>query len=209
MKSYVVEGEAVEIKKYPRKGKPENGEEPIVAGYSIKSTLKRNEDEIVRLLNKKGRFILATNDLNKETYTDQQVLEDYKGKQGVEGGFRFLKDPWFMLDSIFLKLPSRIEALMMVMTSSLLVYNLGQYQLRENLKKNETTLPNQINKEIQTPTLRWIFQIMEGISIIRYHRMQENLKDAIVNLSALRKKIISLFGETAMILYGLIPKSCV
>lgn len=50
-------------------------------------------------------------------YTLEEILEDYKERQDVERGFRFLKDPWFMVDSVFLKLPRRIEALMMVMAS--------------------------------------------------------------------------------------------
>ena len=57
-------------------------------------------------------------------------------RQGVERGFRFLKDPWFMVDSVFLKSPRRIEALMMVMTLCLLVYNVAQYHLRDKLKAN-------------------------------------------------------------------------
>jgi transposase len=72
----------------------------------------------------------------------------------VEGGFRFLKDPWFMVDSTFLKLPSRIEALMMIMTLCLLVYNVGQYRLRKSLEAQNTTLPNQLGKEISNPTLK-------------------------------------------------------
>lgn len=75
------------------------------------------------------------------------MLEEYKSQQKVEGGFRFLKDPWFMVDSIFLKSPLRIEALMMVMTTlCLLVYNVAQYRLREALKGKNETLPNQLNK---------------------------------------------------------------
>ena len=50
-----------------------------------------------------------------------------------------------MVDSVFLKLPRRIEALMFVMTLCLLVYNVAQYRLRESLKDQEETLPNQLN----------------------------------------------------------------
>ena len=66
------------------------------------------------------------------------------------------------MDSIFLKLPRRVEALMMVMTLCLMVYNFGQYKLRERLKKQQTTLPNQLGKGVHNPTLKWIFQLMEG-----------------------------------------------
>ena len=102
------------------------------------------------MLNSKGRFILATNDLDKENYQDQMMLNEYKEQQNVESGFRFFKDPWFMVDSIFLKSPKRIEALMMVMTLCLMIYNISQYKLRETLKEKNETLPNQLNKQVQS-----------------------------------------------------------
>jgi transposase len=113
-----------------------------------------------------------------------------------------------MVDEIFLKLPRRVEALMMIMTLTLLVYNVGQYSLREKLKKEETALPNQLEKQIQNPTLRWIFQIMEGIGVVQFYdkTLSQIVQEIITNLNELRRKIINLFGETAMKLYGLIPK---
>jgi hypothetical protein len=47
--------------------------------------------------------------------------------------------------------------------------------LRAELKVQNETLPNQINKPIQNPTMRWIFQIMEGIAVIRFY--EKNLRD--------------------------------
>ena len=195
---YVVKAEIVEIKKHTKAGKPKAGEAKIVVGYQIVGSFERNSVEIENVLNSKGRFILATNDLDSVNYTDEQMLKEYKEQQKVEGGFRFLKDPWFMVDSIFLKSPKRIEALMMVMTLCLMVYNIAQYKLRELLKEKNETLPNQLGKQVQNPTLRWIFQIMEGVSIVRFLK-----NEVIANLSDLRKKIIELFGNTAMKMYGL------
>ena len=126
----------------------------------------------------------------------------------MERGFRFLKDPWFMVDSIFLKLPKRIEALMMIMTLTLLVYNVGQYRLRQHLKASKTTLPNQLGKQIQNPTLRWIFQIMEGIGVVHFFEESSIVRTVITNINAVRKKIVYLFGESAAKIYGLIPKNC-
>ena len=79
----------------------------------------------------------------------------------------FLKDPWFMADSIFLKSNKRIEALMTVMTLCLLVYNYAQFKVRQSLKDTNSTLPNQIYKEVKNPTLKWLFQLMEDINIVR------------------------------------------
>ena len=100
-------------------------------GYKIDAVAAMNEDKMEEELNRKGRFTLATNELNGENYSDEKMLSEYKEQQHVERGFQFLKEPWFMLDSVFLKPEKRIEALMMVMTLCLLVYNVAQYRLRK------------------------------------------------------------------------------
>ena len=197
------------IERYPKAGRPRPGAEKVTVGYRLVGAACRDEAAIEKTLNAKGRFILATNDLDGEHYPDEQMLREYKEQQGVERGFRFLKDPWFMVDSIFLKSPKRIEALMMVMTLCLLVYNVAQYRLRKTLEDEQETLPNQRNRPIQNPTLRWIFQIMEGISIVRIagEMTQDIVKEFVTNLTDLRKKIIRFFGDTACQMYGLIPKT--
>ena len=168
-KLHTIEGQVVPLSKHAGRGKPKKGSEKVIVGYKVDTKFIKNKTRIEDLLNKKGRFILTTNELDKELYKDDQILEEYKEQQNVEGGFRFLKDPWFMVDSIFLKLPKRIEALMMVMTLCLLIYNVGQYKLREQLKTHQTTLPNQLGKEVSNPTLKWIFQIMEGIDMVYFY----------------------------------------
>lgn len=201
---HIIESHILPVMKYAGRGKPKAGKEKILLGYKIESTSSRNTKAIEHLLSRKGRFILATNDLDTINYSNETMLHDYKDQQSVEGGFRFLKDPWFMVDSIFLKLPRRIEALMMVMTLCLMVYNFAQYKLREALKKQKDTLPNQLGKEVKTPTMRWVFQLMEGIGIIRLFKkhIREPIKELITNLNNLRKKIIFLMGENTCHIYG-------
>jgi transposase len=203
-----ISGVVTSLNKYSGPGRPKKDAEKVLTGHKVESTFERDIVEIEKVLNRKGRFILATNDLDIESYTDEQILEEYKEQQNVERGFRFLKDPWFMVDSIFLKLPKRIEALMMIMTLTLLVYNVGQYRLRQQLKANKTTLPNQLGKQVQNPTLRWIFQIMEGIGLVHFYDGSSLVRTVITNIHAVRKKIICLFGETAAKIYGIIPKNC-
>jgi transposase len=162
-------------------------------------------------LNKKGRFILATNDMDTESFPASRMLEEYKAQQGVERGFRFLKDPWFMVDSVFLKSPRRIEALMIVMTLCLLVYNVAQYRLRDKLKTTGETLPNQLKKEVQNPTMRWIFQVMEGLGIARLESgpgadSPATVRELVTNMTLLRKEIC-LSVPTACRMHGLNPES--
>ena len=186
------------IEKYECRGRPNPLTPKVLAGYRVICTVQKNEEQITSVFNKKGRFILATNQLNQEELPAEKILTQYKEQQSVEGGFRFLKDPWFMVDSFFVKTKRRIEALMMIMTLCLLVYNFAQYRVRKNLKDQNENLPNQLGKPINNPTVKWLFQCMEGISIIK-----TGTQAMIANLDDLKCKIITLFGATACQIYGI------
>lgn len=186
------------VEKYECRGRPNPLTPKVLQGYRVSVTIVENEEAINSTLIKKGRFVLATNQLNQEELSAEKILAQYKEQQSVEGGFRFLKDPWFMLDSFFVKTRRRIEALMMIMTLCLLVYNFAQYRVRKTLKEKGDTVPNQLGKPIDNPTIKWLFQCMEGISIIR-----SNMQAMITNIDDLRCKIIALFGATACQIYGI------
>jgi transposase len=136
-----------------------------------------------------GRFILATNVLDAEGLSPLQALEEYKAQQGTERGFRFLKDPLFFASSVFLKSPERIMALAFVMALCLLIYTLGQRQLRQALEQAQQTLPNQLGKATHRPTLRWIFQCFMAV-----HYVTVNAVRQVVNLTDERRHILQFFG---------------
>ena len=114
--------------------------------------------------------------------------------------FRFLKDPTFFTLALFVKKPARLEALLMVMTLALLVYAVAERRLHRTLQAQQETLPNQINQPTATPTLRWVFQLLDGI-----HRVQLFINDQwttlIEGLTDLRRKILILFGPDVCRLY--------
>ena len=63
------------IQKYAKKGTPKKGEKKQTRGYKINATLALNsEKKIETLLTQKSHFILATNQLNKEALSDEEVL---------------------------------------------------------------------------------------------------------------------------------------
>lgn len=192
--SYTLEA----VEKYEGRGRPNPATPKVLQGYRMLCLPVRDESSIDIALNRKGRFVLATNQLNQDELPSEKILTQYKEQQAVEGGFRFLKDPWFMLDSFFVKTSRRIEALMMIMTLCLLVYNFAQYRVRKTLQETSDTVPNQLGKPINNPTVKWLFQCMEGIAIIR-----SKVEVMITNLNDLRCKIIRLFGATACQIYGI------
>jgi transposase len=201
---HVIEYDIKPVEKHGKRGRPAAGAKKSIVGYRVSYEVTDDESAIEQFRRRKGRFILATNDLDQQHLPASTILKEYKAQQHVEGGFRFLKDPWFMLDSFYVKKRSRIEALMMVMTLCLLVYNYGQYRLRSALEDQGETIPNQINKPVQNPTMKWIFQIMEGIGIIKlYDETDKKTRSIITNLDTLRCKIIRLLGRTACKIYGI------
>ncbi len=100
-----------------------------------------------------------------------------------------------MADSFFLKTSSRIEALMFVMTLCLMVYNVGQFWLRQKLNKLNETLPNQLGKQIKKPTLRWIFKLFRGIGLIRI-KIENEIQVIVTNIEAVHEKILRVLDNT-------------
>ena len=130
------------------------------------------------------------------------MIAGYKGQANVEGGFRFLKDPLFFVSSFFVKKPCRIQGLLMVMTLALLVYSVAQRRLRQELARQNETIPNQINQPTSRPTLRWVFQVLEGIERVRV-RVEGKVRELITGLNAVKIKILRLFGEQVCQIYQL------
>jgi transposase len=113
-----------------KRGRPKQGSQPQSLSYHLQATLIPNSETIEEHQRIAGRFILATNELEceslnplePESLNAVEVLAEYKKQQSSERGFRFLKDPLFFTDSVFLKSRQRIMALAMVMALCLLVY---------------------------------------------------------------------------------------
>lgn len=185
--------EGIEVKQklhYESPGKPKRETQPSRITYHPQASLKPNSMVVMRHQQRAGRFILATNVLESQQLSERKALEEYKGQQGNERGFRFLKDPMFFASSVFLKSPERIMALGLIMGLCLLVYNLGQRQLRQALKQANQTLANQLGKGTQCPTLRWVFQCFMAVHYV----VLEGVKQ-VVNLTDDRRLILQFLGS--------------
>ena len=64
---------------------------------------------------------------------NEDFLCTYKKQSSVESGFKFIKDNTFEVDSVFVKKPGRVSALMVIMVLTLLIYRLAEYKLRNKL----------------------------------------------------------------------------
>jgi|SRR5215204_1583873 len=205
LKYYGVDYQIKPVLKYVNKGRPKSGEEKQCIGYRIEANLYFDLGKIAKEKVSLGRFILATNELDKTKMTDADILREYKAQTHIEAGFRFIKDPMFEVDSFFLKTPSRIGALMMIMTLCLVVYNYAQYKLRQSLKKQNDVVPNQLGKPVKNPTARWIFYLMATICVVSQEDSNGLKIRTVANLKLLHKLIIIHYGEHAKKIYGIPP----
>ena len=182
------------------KGRPRK-DAPLVYCHRVTAVLKKDITRINASLKTKGRFIIATNELNSVMLTSCELLQNYKGQQSVERGFRFLKEPAFMTSSVFLKSQERIVALAMVMCLCLLVYMIAQRYLRNQLKQANASVPNQLGKATNKPTMRWIFQIFEGVHLL-IHRTQSGYREIILNMTPVRSYILAVLGPPFVKIYS-------
>ena len=173
--------------------------------YKISCQLEESEEKIELAKQSKGKFIIATNELDATLLSQEELVNRYKKQQSVERGFRFLKDPLFMTSSVFLKNEQRIIALGMIMCLCLLVYMLAQRKLRLELEKEKESIPNQKGKPTSIPTMRWIYQLFEGVHILYQSREEGGgevkVSEIVLNLTPLRNKILRLLGTPYQKLY--------
>ncbi|MEO0563901.1 MAG: IS1634 family transposase [Chloroflexota bacterium] len=189
--------------RYRQPGRPTE-HSPSDTVWCFDAELVEDDARIEAIRRTHGKYVIATNDLDDTHLSAQQMLTTYKSQSSsVERGFRFLKDPLFFAHSLFLKKPSRIMALLMVMGLSLLVYALAEHHIRQQLVERDETLPDQTGKPTQRPTARRVFQMMEGIDVLTIAQgdVQQRL---ILNLTDLRKQIVRLFGPHVRKLYDLL-----
>ena len=182
-----------EQKQYQQRGRPKKEATPDQTAWYLAPKLEVDQQEVERVASKKAAFIVATNILDAQRLSPEEVISTYKEQGGVERGFRFLKDPLFLASSIFVKKPERVIALSFVMVLCLLVYRLAEHLLRRQLVATEQTLPNQINKPTNRPTMRWIFQCFEGIDLLHI-RIGSRWHTQVLGLQALHQRVLRLLG---------------
>jgi transposase len=179
--------------RYAGKGRPTPSTPLKTLEWQLQAHVHADDATMEQAKQAHACYILGTN-IDPSALSDAEVISASKGQSQGEGGFRFLKAPLFFVSSLFVQKPNRIEGLLMVMTLALLVYSVAQRRLRKPLATHHETIPNQINQPTPSPTLRWVFQLLEGIHRVRM-TVQEQGHELIEGLNDVQIKILRLFGK--------------
>ncbi|EAY26849.1 IS1634 family transposase [Microscilla marina] len=180
-----------QVKGFKKPGKPPKGAQKQTIGYRITGCPLTKLTHYEQLRQKQGKFVIASNDTAQRWGNGHKLLA-YKGQSNVEKGFRFLKDKAFLADSFFVKKPERLEAILMIMALSLMVYAALERELRKNLQQEKEFVLDQTKKETQKPTMKWIFEFFRGIHCLWVNQEQPML---ILNMNEMHTKVIRLLGQ--------------
>jgi transposase len=202
LKYHAVKTTVEQIRKHITKGRPKKGVKGKVIGYKIVGEVANDFEKIEVADRPKGRFIIATNELDQKVLPDVKMLEEYKEQSKTESGFKFIKDDAFEVSSVFLKKPSRISSLLVIMTLCLMIYSVAQYHLRQSLKKKDEFVPDQTGKDTKAPTLKRVFKLFNGVQVLTI-KIGDTTQELVINLTAKLKQIVRHFGKKAIEIYNL------
>ncbi|CDN16220.1 hypothetical protein RintRC_7553 [Richelia intracellularis] len=93
--------EFIEYAQQRGRGRPRKDSQPALISH-IQAEILPKETAITIATEQAGRFILATNFLDADKLSNEDVLPEYKAQQSTERGFRFLRDPLFFTSTLFL-----------------------------------------------------------------------------------------------------------
>jgi transposase len=189
---------------YDTPGRPGEDRQPTSKSWRItEGELAVLEEEVRREWRRRACYIVGTNVLDPETLSDEELIASYKGQGSVERGFGFLKDPLFCASTFYVRKPERLVALSFIMVVCLLVYRLAEHRLRSRLAQSGGSIPNQVNKPTARPTMRWVFQLFEGIEVLTIHSSARGIGDIqqVLGVEPVHAKILRLLGPTFQKIY--------
>jgi transposase len=189
----------IDHKRYARKGRPTPDTPMQAIAWQMRAEVRPDGERREEAKPVKACCVLGTH-IEAEVLSEGEVRAGDKGQSQAEGGFRFLTDPLCFVASLFVKTPCRLQGLLMVMTLALLVYSVAQRRLRREWARQNETIPHQIHQPTSRPTLRWVFQLLEGIERVRV-TVAGQVRELITGLHEVKIKILRLLGEQVCQVY--------
>jgi transposase len=181
--------------KRPRAGRPPKDEpRETTTTWRFALSFERDDERIAATRRRRSCFVLAS-DWTAADWDDKRVLAEYRHQHLVEGhtGFRWLKGP-AAVAPVFLKTPSRIRAMGLILMLGLMVRNYIQGTLRAELAAREETLPHPFTRKPEANlTTEMAFEHF-GAVFTQVARLGEHVRRLPVQVRPVALRILELFA---------------
>lgn len=196
---FTIRSEEERVKR-AKPGRPPKGEPPAFRTvYRIDVELQPDEERVTSARHRASCFVLVTDWLEEE-WDDARVLSEYRHQHIIEGhtGFRWLKGP-AAVAPVFLKSPSRIRAMGLVLILALMVRNYIQAKMRAELAERGETLPHPFTKKPEARlTTEMAFEHFGGL-LTQVVTLGDHRRRMPIQLTDPARKLLSLFGMSEAI----------
>ena len=174
--------EPVEVR---QRGRPSRNNPLTETRYQLSWQLIEETEGVQRERDLAGCFVLITNvpATGDVSLDSAGVLRTYKGQYSIESDFAFLKDP-LVVNDLFLKTPSRIDAMGMILIIALMVWRIMERSMRLYLDQTQTTVSGWDNKPTDKPTSYMVTKVFSGIQVMLFKDQRLFLKEPTDRLSA-------------------------
>ena len=133
------ETEKETTQRWPRGRRSVSTQPNVEEKYRVRVTGTAFAEQASQQFTREGSsFVIMSNVVDH--VSDYDLLKIYKGQQVVENSFRQLKAPQ-LASAIYLKNPTRIKALTMILSFSLLIRAIIQYRMRDGMKRHNEEKP--------------------------------------------------------------------
>ena len=160
--SYSVQALMRKIKKRAYRGRPAREESEVFFEIQV----QREEKAIQEKKREMGWQVYGTNGLGKDV---GPVVWAYRGQYRIEKGWSRMKGRPLSLTPLYLQDEDRIQGLVYLLSVALRVLTLVEYQVREELREQGTTLQGayagQPSRKTARPSAELLLAVMKTISI--------------------------------------------
>lgn len=154
-----------EVKGYKSKGRPKKDEEKVTVSVIVIANAQIDTEAVKDTVEKATYYVLCTNDTERR-WTMSDLLSTYKKQSVVERNWKYLKDRKILVGALFLESPSRINALMWLMTLALLIFSATEYLMRKKMAENKLSIPSPDHRtELTRPSMMRVYQYLSNSSI--------------------------------------------
>lgn len=160
------------------KGRPKSdgSRKVLSSSFVLEGSVVPDSLKIEKLKERSGCFVLLTNISNTQNRNAKFLLNTYKEQYGVERNFGFLKDP-LIVNDLFLKKQSRVEALGLILILALMLSRLIERQLRSFVQADQAFLLGWNKLKTKKPTTFMMSTKFTSVRLLKHKGKRTLVKE--------------------------------